>query len=1514
MCIVIAMVLGAFAGLTYAQSGSVGASSAAGTRGEDRHLVSAYDVAQKALPNKAAESLAAAHDKPATQAVASGKSPGLIGAGNRDVARLVTSQDAKQMMVTPHRVQTKDGAITVAPAASTRGAFPPGTIIAGGPYVGTEGDKVTDGIVDYPNQTAAPALGRWTTLSSVTWVFLHPYFGSVMVRGWDGVSMIVQINTGDNMGEATTVYALLYPMNRGYRFSAKQDMRATGFGQYNWYTFEGYSVRIWDWNTHALLGTCTPDQITFQWNWCTLSSPIRLTLGGDYIISEHKSTPSDPFNPPFFAATQAPSDTAQVHFNGGYYTLSPADSFPETPSGNPYIPLIDFKWEITTFIPDPATATASLYIQNLAPVVSGVTSNPNPGREGTPTSFLADFSDPGLNETWQYRWKFFYPPIGWQTGPWQTVQKYNGGARVLLLHTWSDNIGEIQNRITSTCGNFCVTIDTWDFGPLGVDKVPSLDYVEKYNVVVVGTNYFNSHMGEIGDLLADYEDNGGGVVALQAGFDNSFGDLAGIAGRWESDMYSPIPRGPADFGSASLGTIYDPGHPLLDGVSSMSGALRADTFDTNPGADRVVDWTDGTVLGATQLNPVVNNGARAVALNIFPYSGWSSGDYMRMIANAIRWASRQPDPTVKSMPITLDPYRFTFPDDVPTTTPQDDYPVTVEVKDDSEGTVAVTDQSNLYFQNFESPAECNGAYYFTNTFPPGWDSNPNPFGWVCDSTFGSRGPNIWFYYNDPLYGTGDGVSNLVTPSFDTSSFVALRYSAYHDWAGDYPTGGSTGYIEASIDGGATYPIELHRFAHNNPARFQGQVTIDSFDLGGQSDVRIRYRYMSNDDWWWYFDNVQITGINGFVWHGLGSADGVITIANVPPTVIGGFNSVVRDEAQSVLFKGFKLSDPALSEPTEWFAYRFNFDDGTPTDWVYKGSLAPPKFTVLIVNTICLGPIDTTCGDQEALKSTLLSLDDVASVDTFNFINYPFLPTAPDLDTMLQYDVIIVATNWAYFSYAPFDLARRQVGDRLADYVDSGRGGVLTMMCVYCLAGGNDLFSIRGRYINDQYGAFKRANYLFPGASAIDILEPDHEAFVNVGTDVGSMFIHDGKDPITIGGNNAAAGTDGQLLANWDDGTTAVGVKELNTGARTAHFGGFAHPTGSDTPMLLRNLIGWSHGGLPSPKVPTFDHTWGDNGIYTVDIEAIDDDMGWVWDDAANAPLQALPDASLAHKFVTVTVNNVDPKIDRSSIEAFIATQSCVRVAGTAGNSVTLDLYQDGNLLSTTTTTRASGDPNPNTEKCGLFKIDVLGPAHTYSATVTYDAPMGGSNPSWVVFSPWREPVTPGHGTVTVPLDTSREGTSNLDVAGLKQDLLDSGRGARIDFSAEARDPGTDDLAFVWSWGGESNVVYNPARADSDYTINVHHDDGTATSSGTLGPLTLLGFSEPLFDRASNTGRSPIGAMNLVVRDSATHAFGGGQSTYYVFLIVLDDDNSRGYDSHFAPTDGVDIQIIVLNLA
>src|SRR2546426_597492 len=78
--------------------------------------------------------------------------------------------------------------------------------------------------------------------------------------------------------------------------------------------------------------------------------------------------------------------------------------------------------------------------------------------------------------------------------------------------------------------------------------------------------------------------------------------------------------------------------------------------------------------------------------------GATGGDYAQMIANALRWASRQPDPTGKPMPITLDPFEIAFKDDHPTTTtPRDSFPIKVEVRDDDHGKVRVTSSSQLSF-------------------------------------------------------------------------------------------------------------------------------------------------------------------------------------------------------------------------------------------------------------------------------------------------------------------------------------------------------------------------------------------------------------------------------------------------------------------------------------------------------------------------------------------------------------------------------------------------------------------------------------------------------------------------------------------------------------------------------------------------------------------------------------------------------------------------------------------------
>jgi hypothetical protein len=413
-----------------------------------------------------------------------------------------------------------------------------------------------------------------------------------------------------------------------------------------------------------------------------------------------------------------------------------------------------------------------------------------------------------------------------------------------------------------------------------------------------------------------------------------------------------------------------------------------------------------------------------------------------------------------------------------------------------------------------------------------------------------------------------------------------------------------------------------------------------------------------------------------------------------------------------------------------------------------------------------------------------------------------------------------------------------------------------------------------------------------------------------------QYAHMGDNAVTVGGLGIAAGMNGLNLADNAAGGRGVGVKELSNGARAVHIGAFLGPYGPDMPRLLYNAIGWAAGGIPTPNLKPFNYQFGDDGIYTVELSVIDDDMGYVWDPVNNVPVEVIPGIPYAKRFMTVTVDNVDPTIasDNGGFEAFIATTVCVRVSGTEGNSVTAEVFEDGVLVSSTTTLRLTGDPNPPDEKCGLFKMDVL-KAHSYDATLTYSAPNGGSNPTWLIFNPWRDPVTPGHGTVSWKYDLETDGeVIPQSLSTLKTGLLDSGHGAKIDFTAEAYDPGTDDLAFFWIWGAVSNSPYeNPNDATQVYQINVHHNTGMPTSDGTLADPQHLGFSEPYFDRAANTGRSPLGTMNYRVHDTAAHAFDMEQSMYYVALIVFDDDNGRGYPSPFM-TDGIDMDFIFLDLS
>jgi len=1535
LCIVLAMVLGVFAGFVYARdAGIVGVSPTVGARGEDQRLVSALNP-DEALTSEQADELLAADALPAQTSLSD--SDLAVSAVPDEAARPVTIEERREVLRYAVTVESDVGTLAVTPS-TPKTRYSGAGIDFGGPYGGPdvfEGTDITftvttndpsilfyrydltgDGVYDEPSQAGCGSIGCWTTETTITRRFNDNFYATITVQGWDGVTTTVEINTGDNLGEPTSPYWYVFPANSGHKFTPKSDLSVTELGAYQWFNqgSYGYEIRIWRVSDQAFLGGCTPPDLTFEWSWCTLPTPIAVLTGVEYVIAEHKEVDYYPYwmgilGPP---ATQPDKVTIGDFFYCWTWDCG-TYAFPFFDGGASVIMMTDFRWTEVLIIPDAAQDGALLEVNNVAPSVSNVITTPSPALEGNPTEFSAEFTDPGLDDTWQARWIFHDGEVS----DWIDISKFDGGGKVLLLHTYADQANTLRNSVAEKCGNFCVEFDTLDWGPTGENRIPALSELTPYDVLVVGTNYFH-YMGDaMGDRLAEYMDaagdTGGGVVVMQGALDDAFGCDAGICGRFDSEQYSPIPRGYIYGPSGSMGAIYVPGHPLLDGVSTVSTlALAGEIYTINSGATRVVDWNDGRVLGATNTNPVVSNGARSVALNFFPIYGYTGGDFAQMIANAIRWASRQPDPTIKTMPIALDPVVKTYRDDDPTTTtPMDSFPVTVEVRDDDHLKIKVTDATELYFNAFESTSECSGYWGSPSTWPPGWSADPDGMGWVCsfDGLFGSRGPNMWYWYNDPLYGTGDGNSYLYTDLFDFSTFVGVELEYYTYWQADYPFCGSCqhGYVQASLDGGATWTVTLHELHHNDPGSFQGTITAQSTLVGGASDVRLRFYYQSDDDWWWFVDNVRVTGVVGEVMSGLGTADGIASVANVPPTVSGGFDDALRDEAQGLLFSGFEISDPAILEPTEWFAYRMDFDDGTPAEWVYKGSLAPPKFDILVIHTICLS--GSTCnsggsGQAAQLAAMLASLDDVGTVDWWNFINYPYTPSAPPLDLMMNYDVIIVATNWAYFSYQPFNLARTQVGDRLADYLDSGRGGAFTMMCVYCTSGGNDLFSIRGRFMDEDYGPYERANYLFPGASGIEILDESHDLFVKVGTDVGSSFIHDGKLTTTPGG---------VTLANWaDDGTTAAGVKTVANGMNIVHFGGWHAPPGGDAPMLVRNAVGFAGGGLPSPKIPPFTYEWGDNGIYTVDFTLVDDDMGYVWDFAANEPVVAIPGVELSHRYVTVAVDNVEPVITPNSIEAFIAAQVCVRVSGTGGNSVTADLWTDGTLSASTTVTRTDGSPNPTDEKCGLLKVDVTGP-HVFEATLTYSQPNGGSNPTWLVIAPWRDPISPGHGTITYKVDFATAGTETLPLPMLKQDLVAGGQGAKIDFVAEASDVGTDDLAFLWVFGNTFLDPYVQNCPVCTYAIHVHHNDGSGRTEGTLESPQLLGFGEPFFDRDANTGRSPLGATGFQVRDTAVHAFDATQLVYYVVLIVLDDDNTRGYPTTFAPNDGMDMQYVFVDL-
>ena len=186
------------------------------------------------------------------------------------------------------------------------------------------------------------------------------------------------------------------------------------------------------------------------------------------------------------------------------------------------------------------------------------------------------------------------------------------------------------------------------------DGTPALAQLRNYQSVLVYSDGSFADQNAMGNVLADYLDQGGGVVMQTFAFVTN-GASYGIAGRVSANGDMPF-TATTYLTAASPTLVKDvPGHPLLDGVNTFNGGTSGyqnSPMYTNAGAFQVAHWSSGAALVGGR-----NDGAgRCVGLNFFPPSSdarvdlWtSSTDGAKLMANGLLWSGKIP-PTILSAP------------------------------------------------------------------------------------------------------------------------------------------------------------------------------------------------------------------------------------------------------------------------------------------------------------------------------------------------------------------------------------------------------------------------------------------------------------------------------------------------------------------------------------------------------------------------------------------------------------------------------------------------------------------------------------------------------------------------------------------------------------------------------------------------------------------------------------------------------------------------------------------------
>ncbi|MFZ2410212.1 MAG: PKD domain-containing protein [Candidatus Methanoperedens sp.] len=219
--------------------------------------------------------------------------------------------------------------------------------------------------------------------------------------------------------------------------------------------------------------------------------------------------------------------------------------------------------------------------------------------------------------------------------------------------------------------------------------------------------------------------------------------------------------------------------------------------------------------------------------------------------------------------------------------------------------------------------------------------------------------------------------------------------------------------------------------------------------------------------------------------------------------------------------------------------------------------------------------------------------------------------------------------------------------------------------------------------------------------------------------------------------------------------------------------------------------------------PTATYVWNDDFSGTAKVEVSD---GTVTDDDT----------------ASVTVNNVAPTVTVSpSLSASVPITLRIAGQGKVGNSVALEIIQDGAVIASDKITRTPGSPNEQ-EVTISTTIDLSKP---YSGRLVFDTEdaLSGGTPVWLRTNGNLTKVTTFNTQKGKP--ASYHQTYEFSLAGIVSLV-----GAEVTFSGTATDPGSDDLTFNWLFGdsGTASKLY-PWSGSHTVTDTVKHTYSVAGS-------------------------------------------------------------------------------------